>query len=218
MPKYHACLSAEHHLNLHADNLDDAAKRAVRLFTLPGAARVNVDDCHPVDDDADVEHDSVGQHISVIEAHLDALAADASITVENYLAALADLWARIGRTIDALDAAAPESDVIDPRAAARHQARMDQRRPVLVARLNDLGYTARIAGLGGNIEGIWVTTLAGRAWIITDDNGDWLIGPDDEDRTDDSPVPSISLGEGVDVVAHWADQIMGFDRRCSANA
>lgn len=97
-------------------------------------------------------------------------------------------------------------------ATARHEARMDQRRPVLVARLNDLGYTAREAGLGGNITGIEVATLSGHAWVITDDHGDWLIGSDDEDRTDDSPVASASLGEAIEVVTAWADQIMGFDR------
>jgi len=93
---------------------------------------------------------------------------------------------------------------------------MTQRRPVLVARLNDLGYVAREAGLGGNIIGIEVTTAGGHHWVITDDytdsRGEWCIGKDDAERTDDSPVATANLGESIDLIVAWADQIMGFDR------
>lgn len=81
----------------------------------------------------------------------------------------------------------------------------------LAAGLAALGYEATVAGLGGNIVGVEVTTARGYRWVISADDL-WYIGRDDAARPDDGPAAAAELSVDADLLVGWADQLMGFDR------
>jgi hypothetical protein len=78
--------------------------------------------------------------------------------------------------------------------------------------LSARGYDAKVAGLGGNIVGIEITTKSGAAWILSADEF-WMLGTDDETNPNYGGIADqAELSLSPDVLVGWADQIMGCDR------
>lgn len=79
----------------------------------------------------------------------------------------------------------------------------------LAAGLVAKGYRAAVAGLGGNVVGVEVTTLHGYRWVISADDL-WYIGKDDE--RENGVAAAAELDTDLELLVAWADQIMGCDR------